>query len=80
MGEHLPVTDKAAAENLIQEMKKAIESKASLETVEKLKNDLQSAAQRLNEASYQAGAAAGSAGADRNENEADVVDAEFEEN
>ncbi|HNX93314.1 MAG TPA: molecular chaperone DnaK [Syntrophomonas sp.] len=80
MEDHLPVTEKAEAENLIQEIKKAIEAKASLETIEKLKNDLQSAAQRLNEAGYQAGAQAGSAGADRTENEQDVVDAEFEEN
>jgi len=70
---------KAEVADLISEMKKALEDKAPLDTIEKLKNKLQAAAARLSEAQQAGpqahGGEAGHAGADH-----DVVDAEFEEN
>ncbi|NLV15948.1 MAG: molecular chaperone DnaK [Syntrophomonadaceae bacterium] len=80
LGEQVPVTEKAAAENLIQEIKKAIEAKASPDTVTKLKNDLEQAAQRLNEAAYQAGGSSDGADVGGANQDPDVVDADYEEN
>ena len=80
-GENLPVNDKAEVENLINDLKKAIAEKASLDTISKLKNDLQAAAARLSESAHQSEAnAPDGSDAGRAKNDQDVVDAEFEEN
>lgn len=80
-GENLPVNDKAEVENLINDLKKAIAEKASLETISKLKNDLQAAAARLSESAHQSEAnAPDGSDAGQAKNDQDVVDAEFEEN
>jgi molecular chaperone DnaK len=80
-GENLPVNDKAEVENLINDLKKAIAEKASLETISKLKNDLQAAAARLSESAHQSEAnASDGSDAGQAKNDQDVVDAEFEEN
>jgi len=74
LGDGLPVNDKAEIENLISELKKALEEKAALDTINKLKTKLQVAAARLSDLSSQAGSSGGT------QADLDVVDAEFEEN
>lgn len=81
LGEGLAVNDKAEVENIIYELKKALEEKAGLDTIEKLKNKLKAAAARLSEVSYQTDSNAnGGEDAGHSKADQDVVDAEFEEN
>lgn len=81
MGEGIAVNEKAEAEDLINALHKAIEEKAPLETLSRLKDDLQAAAARLSESSYQPEADAYSNEDSRQAKaDQDVVDAEFEEN
>ncbi len=81
LGDGLPVIDKAEIENLISELKKALEEKAALDTINKLKTKLQVAAARLSDLSAQAETNANSAGSSGGtQADPDVVDAEFEEN
>ncbi|RLG33487.1 molecular chaperone DnaK, partial [Methanosarcinales archaeon] len=85
LGENIPVHEKARAEQLIEDIRKALKEEADIERIRTLMNDLQQAAYAISERAYQqqqaaqqaeAGEEAGSGGGSE---EDDVVDAEFEE-
>ncbi len=78
VGGQLPLHEKARIEELLQELKKALEEKAGMDKLKELIDDLGQAAYSLDNiepAAAEAGGSGQSAGAD-----AEVVDAEFEEN
>ncbi|OFV67370.1 MAG: molecular chaperone DnaK [Candidatus Syntrophoarchaeum caldarius] len=85
LGENIPVHEKARAEQLIEDIRKAIKEEADIEQIRTLMNDLQQAAYAISERAYQqqaaqqaeAGEEAGATGGGSEED--DVVDAEFEE-
>ncbi len=87
LGEGVPVHEKARAEQLIEDLRKALEEEADTERIRTLMNDLQQAAYSISEKAYQqqatqqapeAGGEGTTAGAGDGAEE-DVVDAEFEE-
>ncbi|MHC1573682.1 MAG: molecular chaperone DnaK [Candidatus Syntropharchaeales archaeon] len=86
LGENIPVHEKARAEQLIEDIRKALKEEADIEQIRTLMNDLQQAAYSISERAYQqqqaaqqaeAGEEAGATGGGSEED--DVVDAEFEE-
>jgi molecular chaperone DnaK len=85
LGESVPVHEKARAEQLIDDLRKALEEEADVERIRTLMNDLQQAAYSISEKAYQQQAAQQAPGAEPGAEgaaggaEEDVVDAEFEE-
>ncbi|HDM36990.1 MAG TPA: molecular chaperone DnaK [Candidatus Syntrophoarchaeum butanivorans] len=86
LGDKIPVHEKARAEQLIEDIRKAIKEEADIEQIRTLMNDLQQAAYAISERVYQQQQAQQAAGGETGEEttgaggtDEDVVDAEFEE-
>ncbi len=93
LGSNVPTHEKARAEQLIEDIRKALKENESIERIKSLTSDLQQLAYSISEAAYKqqaeeaaqdtTGGGGASAGGDESEggpeSDEDVVDAEFEE-
>ncbi len=87
-GDSLPANEKARTEQLLNDLKEALNENAPIDKIRSLQSDLQQAAHSLSEAAYKKTAGSGSAQQAGNGNNAsgqsrgsndDVVDADYEE-
>ena len=79
VGDGLGVHEKARIEQLIDELKQALENNEPMEKVQSLHSDLQQAAHSLAEAAYRESQEPASGATDQGDQDDEVIDAEYEE-